>query len=192
MEQSNSKIEEIIDELEDLVDRSKPKFMSNTEIVINRDEIEDLLRELRRTTPEEIKRYQKIISNREAIINEAKARADSLVAKAVKQTNELISEHEIMQQAHAQAYEIINMAQEKAQATVDAASNQANAYVTAAKKYMDDAMEYLENVITKASQTATNNYETLINDLNMKAETLKNDRRQLHPEENGLGGDGSN
>lgn len=192
MEQSSSKIEEIIDELEDFIDRCKPKFMSSSEIIVNRDEIEDLLRELRRTTPEEIKRYQKIISNKEAILNEARAKADNLVAKAVKQTNELISEHEIMQQAHAQAYEIISMAQEKAQATVDAASNQANAYVNAAKKYMDDAMEYLENVISKASQSATKNYEALINDLNMKAETLKNDRRQLHPEDSGLEGDSSN
>ena len=54
-------------------------------------------------TPEEIKRYQKIISNKEAILNDAKQKAQELINDATIQTNELISEHQIMQQAYAQA-----------------------------------------------------------------------------------------
>ena len=66
-----------------------------------------LLRELRMKTPDEIKRYQKIIANRDAILADAKAKADAMIEEAQVQTTELVSEHEIMQQAYAQANEIV-------------------------------------------------------------------------------------
>lgn len=55
-----------------------------------------MLRELRMKTPDEIKRYQKIISNKEAILNDARAKAEALIKDATVQTTELINEHEIM------------------------------------------------------------------------------------------------
>ena len=97
----SSRIEQLIDEIEDYIESCKPKFMSSTEIIVNKDEIDELLRELRMKTPDEIKRYQKIISNKEAILNDAKAKAEALINEATVHTNELINEHEIMQQAYA-------------------------------------------------------------------------------------------
>ena len=46
------------------------------------EEIDALLRELRMKTPDEIKRYQKIISNRDAILNDARQKADALINEA--------------------------------------------------------------------------------------------------------------
>ena len=60
----SSRIEQLIDEIEEYIEGCKPKFMSSTEIIVNKDEIDELLRELRMKTPDEIKRYQKIISKR--------------------------------------------------------------------------------------------------------------------------------
>ena len=52
------------------------------------------------------RRYQKIIANKDAILADAQAKADSYDCKRhTIQTNELVSEHEIMQQAYAQANE---------------------------------------------------------------------------------------
>ena len=62
----SSRIEQLIDEIEEYIEGCKPKFMSSTEIIVNKDEIDELLRELRMKTPDEIKRYQKIISNKES------------------------------------------------------------------------------------------------------------------------------
>ena len=89
----SSRIEQIIDELEEYIENCKPKFLSNTDIIVNREEIDDLIRELRMKTPDEIKRYQKIISNKEAILNDAREKAERLIREATIQTNELISEH---------------------------------------------------------------------------------------------------
>ena len=111
-----SAIEDIIDELEEYIDSCKPSSIFNdTKIVVNRDDIEGLLEELRAKTPEEIRRYQKIISNKEAILADARAKADQIVQEAQITTNELVSEHQIMQQAYAQANEVILIAQKNAQ-----------------------------------------------------------------------------
>ena len=111
----SSRIEQLIDEIEEYIEGCKPKFMSSTEIIVNKDEIDELLRELRMKTPDEIKRYQKIISNKEAILNDAKAKAEALINEATVHTNELINEHEIMQRAYAEANSIIEQANAQAQ-----------------------------------------------------------------------------
>ena len=96
----SSRIEQIIEEIEEYIDSCKYQALSNSKIIVNKDEIEELLRELRMKTPDEIKKYQKIISNRDAIIADAQEKANAIIAEATVHTNELINEHEIMQQAY--------------------------------------------------------------------------------------------
>ena len=62
----SSRMEQIIEEIEEYIDNCKYQPLSSTKIVVNKDELEELLTELKMKTPEEIKRYQKIISNKEA------------------------------------------------------------------------------------------------------------------------------
>lgn len=69
-----SRIEQIIEEIEEYIDGCKPQTFSSSKIIVNREEMEELLNELRIKTPEEIKRYQKIISNKEAILADARQR----------------------------------------------------------------------------------------------------------------------
>ena len=64
-----SRIEQLIGEIEEYIDGCKYQPLSNSKIVVNRDELEELLVELRLRIPDEIKQYQKIISNRDVILN---------------------------------------------------------------------------------------------------------------------------
>lgn len=64
----SSRIEQLIDEIEGYIDNCKYKAFSTDVIMVNKAEIDELIRELRIKTPEEIKRYQKIIMNKEAIL----------------------------------------------------------------------------------------------------------------------------
>ena len=50
----SSKIEQIIDEIEEYIDNCKPHNFSSSKIVVNRDEIDELLTELRMKTPEAV------------------------------------------------------------------------------------------------------------------------------------------
>ena len=91
----SSRIEQIIEEIEEFVESCKYQPLSTTKIVVNKEELEELLRELRLKTPDEIKRYQKIISNKDAILADAQAKSDSLIAEAQAKTKEMVSQHEI-------------------------------------------------------------------------------------------------
>ena len=177
----SSRIEQLIDEIEDYIDSCKYQPLSSTKIVVNKEEIDELLRELRMKTPDEIKRYQKIISNKEAILNDARSKAEVLIAEATVHTNELINEHEIMQQAYAQANEVVRMATQQAQGVLDNATTEANDVRIAAMQYMDDILMHLENIITSSVQTASNNYENLIGSLNQYKDIIQSNRNELHP-----------
>ena len=175
----SSRIEQLIDEIEDYIESCKPKFMSSTEIIVNKDEIDELLRELRMKTPDEIKRYQKIISNKEAILADAQAKADAIIAKAQVKTDELVSEHQIMQQAYAQANEVVMIATKQAQEILDNATNDANNIRMGAMQYTDDLLANAESIIGHTLDSYTTKYDSLVNSLQECYDMVRNNRAEL-------------
>ena len=136
----SSRIEQIIEEIEEYVESCKYQPLSTTKIVVNKEELEELLRELRMKTPDEIKRYQKIISNKDAILADAQAKADAVIAETKTQVQDMVKESEVMQQAYAQANEIVNSANQQAQAIIDSATADANNLRLSAISYTDEMM----------------------------------------------------
>ncbi len=177
----SSRIEQLIDEIETYIDNCKSSPLSKTNIIVNKEEIDDLLRELRNKTPEEIKRYQKIINNKEAILNDAKAKAQDLINKATQQTTQLISDHEIMQQAYAQANEVISQAARQAQEILDRATEEANQMRSAAVQYTDDLLSDVDNILNQAIDTTNSHNESIITALTSYSETIKSNRSALIP-----------
>lgn len=176
----SSRIEQLIDEIEEYIDSCKYQPLSNTKIIVNKDEIDELLRELRMKTPDEIKRYQKIISNKEAILNDAREKAQSLINEATEHTTELINEHEIMQQAYAQANEVVQLATRQAQDIVDNATMEANAIRESIMQYTDDMMANVENILSHAIDIANAHYGDLVNDLTSLNEVVQSNRAEFH------------
>ena len=150
----SSRIEQIIQEIEEYVDSCKFQPLSTTKIVVNKEEIEEYLRELRLKTPDEIKRYQKIISNKDAILEDAQAKADSLIADAQAKAQELVTQHEIMQKAYAQANDTINAANKQAQEILDSATQDANSIRLSAITYTDDMMANIGSVLNQTLEDA--------------------------------------
>ena len=179
----SSQIEQLIEEIEDYIDSCKPQFMSTTNIIVNKDEIEELLRDLRMKTPDEIKRYQKIISNKEAILNDARSKAEAMISEATAHTSELVSEHEIMQQAYEQANAVVSDATAQAQAILDNATMEANQVRMAAMQYMDDMLAHVDHIIMSVSETTASQYDTLLSSMNHYREVIQSNRNELHPEE---------
>lgn len=177
----SSRIEQLIDEIEEYIDNCKYKAFSTDIIMVNKADIDDLLRELRMKTPEEIKHYQKIISNREAILNDAKQKAQELMDAATAQTTELINEHQIMQQAYAQANEIVEMATKQAQGILDAATIEANNVKSAAMQYTDRILANLENILKQSIEISTRDYNTLVGNLQSIDSVVTANRAELVP-----------
>jgi len=180
----DSQIFQVIDSMEDYLSNCKGVFMSSDKIQVNRDVMDEYIRDLKRKAPEEIEQYRKVIRRQEQILNDAKARAEQLIAQTEAQTDEMVSENEVMRRAYAQADDIVKMAQEQAQLLVDSAANEANELRAAASQYMEEVMVYLESVIGASAKAAHEQYGSLINTLNSYGEKIKGDHRQLHPEEN--------
>ena len=176
-----SRIEQVIEEIEDYIDGCKPQTFSSTKIVVNKEQMDELLSELRTKIPEEIKRYQKIISNKEAILADAQTKADAIIAQAQVKTDELVSEHQIMQQAYAQANEVVMIATKQAQEILDNATNDANNIRTGAMQYTDDILKNLENTISHSMEAAKSRHDSYINSLQGFLDVVTANRAELSP-----------
>ena len=94
-----SKLERVIDEIEDYIDSCKFQTLSKTSIIVDKRFLDAKLGELRNLIPNEIKKYQTIINNKDAILDDAREKAHTLIDDAQKRRNELIDNSEVMQQA---------------------------------------------------------------------------------------------
>lgn len=178
-----SRMEQLIEEMEQYIASCKPQAFSKENIIVDRYHMEELLDELKRRTPEELKRYQKIMAQKDAILDDARSKAEALVNKATLQTNELVSEHEIMQQAHARAQEVELMARQKAQELIDAAAEEANSMRVAAVQYTDELLANIENLLAHSIQTTRGQYDNMLTSLNQYRDVVLNNRRELRGEE---------
>ena len=178
----SSRIEQIIEEIEDFIDNCKYQPLSNTKILVDKEHMDELLRELRMKTPDEIKRYQKIISNKEAILNDAKEKAEALINEAQVHTDHMINEHEIMQQAYAQANEVVQQAVNQAQQILDSATEDANGIRQSSMKYTDDMLAELQNIVTHAIDTAEAKYGGLVTQLKECESVITANRSELYPQ----------
>lgn len=177
-----SKIEDIIDEIENYIDECKPSAFSSSKIIVNRDEIETLLQELRTKTPDEIKKYQRMIANREQILADAKAKADEIINQAHVQNNELVSEHQIMQQAYAQANEVILIAQKNAQEKIDRATEDANNIRMGAIAYTDELLANIQTILANSIETTKSHNESFLATMQTYLDTVDANRASLVPD----------
>lgn len=175
----SSRIEQIIEEIEEYIDTCKFQPLSSTKIIVNKEQMDELLRELRMKTPDEIKRYQKIIANKDAILADAQTKAESMIEQAHIHTSELVSEHEIMQQAYAQANEVVMAASEQAQQILDNATNDANDIRIGAMQYTEDLLANAETIIGHTLDSYTTKYDGLVNSLQECYTMVKNNRAEL-------------
>lgn len=178
-----SKIDQIISEIEEVIEGSSPFPLSSTKIVVVREELEELVNELRLKTPDEIKKYQKLLANKDQILNDANEQARSIIEAAQIHTNELVNEHEIMQRAYEQGQQYIDQAKLDAENILNRAVEDANTIRFNAVKYTDDMLSKLQLIIEHSIQSNTSKYESLMGDLNKTLEVVVNNREALRPQD---------
>ena len=185
-----SRIEQLISEIEEYIDTCKYQALSNTKIIVNKEELEELLVELRLRIPDEIKKYQKIISQQDTILGEAHAQADAmmedakkqadiLVAQANAQTSEMVNEHEIMQQAFAHANEVVEQANMQAQAIVDQAVMDANSIRQGSIQYTDDMLRSLQTIINHTMEGAKGRFDAFMTSMQSSYDIVSSNRNEL-------------
>ena len=176
-----SRIEQIIEEIEEYIDGCNYSPLSKKNILVNKEELEELLRELRMKTPDEIKRYQKMLANKDAILADAQSKADAIVNHANLQLSEMISEQEIMKQAYAQANAVVEAATVQAQEILNSAAADANEIRMGAMQYTDSMLANMQSIIQNTMESYNSRYASLINSLNGYYEMIAENRQELAP-----------
>ena len=156
-----SRIEQIISEIEEYIDGCKFQPLSNSKIIVNKEELEELLTELRMKTPDEIKRYQKILRQREEILDDAEQKAAAILSDAQEQYKALVEEHAIMQEAYQQAEITVREANEQADQIIANARAQAAEIGNGAIYYTKDLLEMSEKTLAAALESTSSNARAL-------------------------------
>lgn len=176
---SNS-IEQIINELEDYIDSCKYSPLSTTKILVNKEEIEELLGELKMKTPDEIRKYKRMLANKNGILDDAKQKAENIITEATEQASALVNEHEIMQQAYIQGEELVTQANEEAQRIIAEANAQAEEIQMNAIRYTDELLANVQNTIAYSMDNIATRYEGYMKSLQKTLETVVANRNELN------------
>ena len=178
----NSRIEQIINEIMQYIDACKYQPLSSTKIIVNKEEIEELLRELRMKTPDEIKRYQKIIQNKDEILKDAQAKADTIISNAQERAQQIISDNEVVRQAREEADRVIEQTNAQAQEIYDKALQEANAIRLSAISYTDEMLENLERIMSHTLDTSGQRYQNFMNSVQSCLDIVQKNRSELSPQ----------
>lgn len=174
-----SRIEQAIDEIYNYVESCKPSKLYPNKVVVERGELYDLLDELRLCAPEEIKRYQKIITNRDGILNEAQQRAEDMVNQAQQQTAQILDENEIVQTAYQRAEDIMRQATEEAQRVVNAAQAESEQMRRASLVYTNDLLNEAKRHVEESLRETDNKYRMLTSALKNSIQVMKSNQEEL-------------
>lgn len=174
-----SRIEQLIEDIYEFVESCKMQPLSSTKVIVPKDELYDLLDELRLRTPDEIKRYQKIIANRDAILADAELKSSTMLAEAQEKTNSLISEHEIMQQAYYQANELVEQASNEANRVISEAHYEADEIRKGSLAYAEDMLGDVERVLYNAYDNSKSKYGELLETLKGNLDIVSSNKKEL-------------
>ncbi|MBR1540685.1 MAG: ATPase [Clostridia bacterium] len=153
----------LLETLEDILEKSKTVPFTDKSIV-SKNEILDIIKEIRLKLPDELKQAKWIKEERERIIKEAQKDADDIVKEAENRIISMIDEHEITKQANERKNEIITTANDMYREY----QNNANAYVDGILKDVEDSMTKLVDALNSVE----------IN-LQGRIETIQEERKQL-------------
>lgn len=103
-------IEELLDELADRIEQSKPVLGNSQKRQVEIGPIFEILDEIRDIFPEELRQARIIVRDRQGMIEAAELDANRILEDAERQAEEMASESEVTRIAEAKAQDIIDEA----------------------------------------------------------------------------------
>jgi len=159
-------VQRLLDMLYGMVDEAKSAAFSSDKCVINRDEVLDLLDEIRGKMPLEVKKAQELIRARDEYVAAAKQEVEKMLRQAQLDAKTIVSESEILVQARQKANEIIRRAEDRSKELYHAANT-----------YTEDALRRTEEAIQMALNEVQ---ESRTRFRAASAEKLQEQREQLN------------
>jgi vacuolar-type H+-ATPase subunit H len=142
-------VEEILDEMENLLLEAARVPFTNKR-VIDEDDMCRLIDELREVLPGELMEANRIVSERQRILEEAQKEAQSIVDQGKNYIHRLTDENAISRQAQDQADELLQQAQREAR------DLRADSIA-----YADDVFSYIEENLVKTLEVVRQGHSKL-------------------------------
>ena len=103
----------LLEKIEDIIEEASKLPLSN-KVMIDKEEVLEVINEIRLKMPDEINRASWVAKERQRILNEAQSEADELIEKVKEQQKYLVEESEITREAQQYAKQLIEDAERKA------------------------------------------------------------------------------
>ncbi|HNW14791.1 MAG: ATP synthase F0 subunit B [Chloroflexi bacterium] len=143
----------LVDRLEELFNESKPIWFTHS-VVVDEDRMLDLIDQMRVTIPEEIKKSQQLLSQRDRILAQAQEEANRTIALAREKAEKLVENDPVTQAAQIKAEQIIAQARMESELT----KKETDAYIL-------DSLAAMEQELQKISAQVKNGISALKKDL---------------------------
>lgn len=114
----------LIDRLEELLNQSRPLWFTHN-VIVDEDRMLDLIDQMRVAIPEEVKKAQQLIAQRDRILAQAQEEANRTLAIAREKSDQLTDRDAVVQSAQARAEEILARARQDVEST----RHEADSYV---------------------------------------------------------------
>ncbi len=141
----------LVDRLEELFNESRPIWLTHS-VIVDEDRMLDLIDQMRVAIPEEIKKAQQIITQRDRIMAQAKEEANRTLALAREKAEKQLQDDEIIESAKKRAAEIVEEAHKEAAITRGEADKYILDTLTGLEIHMDRLINQVRNGI-KAVKT---------------------------------------
>lgn len=115
MEKMDVNIIELLEYLQDLVDNS-PKVPMSGKVMLDKKEILEVIDQIINYLPDQFKKAQWVMNERERILSEAKKEYDSVKKETMTMMRQNVENHDIVREAKIRGQEIIASAQRDAKA----------------------------------------------------------------------------
>ena len=148
---------QLIDRLEELFNESKA-FPFTHNVVVDEDRMLELIDQMRIAIPEEVKKAQQVVAQRDRVMAQAQEEANRTLQLSRDKAEQLIQKDMIVQDAQRRADQIINQARAEAEATRADADN-----------YVVDTLVQLQDQIAKLSNQVSNGIRMMQEDQMRKA-----------------------
>lgn len=138
-------IEEILDTLDELLDKAWGLPLSGGRCVVDAERVRELLDDIRLNMPTEIRQAKAIVADRAEILAIAKRESDTIIHRAEERAKMLVSEQEIVKQSQEKAAEILSSAQSKAKEMRTAANEFADNLLKTTEQALSDSLSDVRN-----------------------------------------------
>jgi cell division septum initiation protein DivIVA len=143
----------LIDRLEEILNDSRP-FPFTRNVIVDEDRVLDLIDQMRVAIPEEVKKAQQLLAQRDRILAQAQEEATRTLAIAREKSEQLVERDAIVQAAHVRAEEIIAQSHTDIQDTRKDADEYAMETLTRLEMELDRTLTQVRNGIrTLQSET---------------------------------------